>query len=66
MNGTGQSPEISPHTYSKLSLTKEARIYNWKKEVSSTSGAGKVGQIPACKPLELTLSHRTQNKLKMV
>ena len=54
------SPEISPHTYSKLSLTKEARIYNWKKKVSSASGTGKVGQIPECKPVELTPSCYTQ------
>ena len=28
-----------------LSLTKEARIYNGEKTVSSVSGAGKTGQI---------------------
>ena len=28
-----------------LSLTKEARIYNGEKTVSSTSGSGKTGQL---------------------
>ena len=28
-----------------LSLTKEAKIYNGEKTVSSTSGAGKTGQL---------------------
>ena len=38
------SPEINPHTYGHLSLTKEARIYNGVKTISLTSGAGKTGQ----------------------
>ena len=29
-----------------LSLTKEAKIYNGKKAISLTSGAGKTGQPP--------------------
>jgi len=29
-----------------LSLTKEAKIYNGEKIVSSTGGAGKTGQLP--------------------
>ena len=34
------------HTYmGTLSLTKEARIYNGKKTVSSTSGVGRSGQL---------------------
>ena len=39
-----ESPEINPHTYGHLSLTKEAKIYNEEKTISSTSGAGKTGQ----------------------
>ena len=39
-----ESPEINPHTYGHLSLTKEARIYNEEKTISLTSGAGKTGQ----------------------
>ena len=39
INGTEQSPEIHPHTHHQLS-TKEARIYNEKKTVSSASGVG--------------------------
>ena len=39
-----ESPEINPHTYGTLSLTKEARIYNGVKKISLTSGAGKIGQ----------------------
>ena len=36
-----ESPEINPHTY----VTKEARIYNREKTVSSISGAGNTGQL---------------------
>ena len=39
-----ESPEVNSHTYVTLSLTKEARIYNGKKTISLTSGAGKTGQ----------------------
>ena len=39
-----ESPEINPHTYGQ-SLTKEARICNGEKTVSSISGAGKSGQL---------------------
>ena len=39
-----ESPEINPHTYCK-SMTKEARIYNGEKIVSSISGTGKTGQL---------------------
>ena len=39
-----ESPEINPHTYGHLPLTKEARIYNGVKIISLTSGAGKTGQ----------------------
>ena len=39
-----ESPEINPHTYDTLSLTKEARIYNGVKTIFLTSGAGKTGQ----------------------
>ena len=37
-----RKPETHPHT---LSLTKEARIYNEEKIVSSISGAGNTGQL---------------------
>ena len=39
-----ESPEINPHIYTTLSLTKKARIYNGEKTISLTSGAGKTGQ----------------------
>ncbi len=39
-----REPEINPHTYGQLTLTKEARIYNGEKTVSSASGVWKVGQ----------------------
>ena len=39
-----EGPEINPHTYGHLSLTKEARIYNGVKTISLTNGAGKTGQ----------------------
>ena len=35
----------SPHLTDSLSLTKEAKIHNGEKTVSSTSGAGKTGQL---------------------
>ena len=38
------SPEINPCTYGHLIFEKEARIYNGKKTISLTSGAGKSGQ----------------------
>ena len=41
-----ESPEINPHTYGHLTLTKEARMYNGEKTISLTSGAGKIGQTP--------------------
>ena len=34
-----ESPEIHPHTYGHLILTKEARIYNGEKTISLTSEA---------------------------
>ena len=37
-----ESPETHPYT---LSLTKEARIYNEEKIVSSISGVGNTGQL---------------------
>ena len=48
-----------------LSLTKQAKTYNGEKTVSSTSGAGKTGQL--CVKIDTrTLSNITQkNKLKM-
>ena len=39
-----ESPETKLHTYGQYSSTKEARIYNGEKTVSSASGAGKAGQ----------------------
>ena len=48
-----------------LSSIKEARIYNGKKTISLTSGAGKTGQ-PLVKNETRTLSNTIQkNKLKM-
>jgi len=42
-----ESLEINPRTYKvfTLSLTKEAKIYNGERTVSSTSGAGRTGQL---------------------
>ena len=39
-----ESPEINPYTYGQ-SMTKEARIYNGKKIVSTKIGAGKTGRL---------------------
>ena len=40
-----ENPEINPHTYHTLFLTKEASTYNGAKIASSVSGAGKTGQL---------------------
>ena len=40
-----ESPEINPHSYGQLISTKETRIYNGEKRVSSVSGAGKIKQL---------------------
>ena len=40
-----ESQEINPCTYEYLILTKEARIYNGEKTVSSINGAGKTGEL---------------------
>ena len=39
-----ESPVINPHTYGQ-SMTKEARLYNGGKTVSSINGAGKTEQL---------------------
>ena len=41
-----ESPETIPHSLDTISSRKEAKICNGEKTVSSTSGAGKTGQIP--------------------
>ena len=41
-----ESPDINPCTYGHLVFfTKEARIYNEEKTVSSVSGSGETGQL---------------------
>ena len=39
-----ESPEINPHTHSQLIFDKGGKNIQWKKEESSASGVGKVGQ----------------------
>ena len=40
-----ESPEINPHIYGHLFLTKKVRIYNEEKTASSKNDAGKTGQL---------------------
>ena len=40
-----QRLEINPFIYDQLTTTKEARLYNGEKTVSSISDAGKTGQL---------------------
>ena len=40
-----ESSEINPHACGQLIPTKEARIYNGEKAVSSAGGVGKAGQL---------------------
>ena len=42
-----ENPEINPHTFEvtkEVSVTKEEKIYNGEKTISSISTAGKAGQ----------------------
>ena len=45
--------------------TKEARIYNGKKTISLTSGAGKTGQPPVKNETRILFNTIHKNKLKM-
>lgn len=40
-----ESQEINPHLSSQLIRTKEPRIYNGERTISSISGVGKNGQL---------------------
>src|SRR5574341_1263109 len=60
-----ESPGINPCTCGHLILTREAKIYNGEKTISSTSSARKTGQL-CIKDETRTLSNTIhKNKLKM-
>ena len=46
-------------------MTKEARIYNEEKTVSSINGVEKTGELYAKESTCTTISHYMQSKLKM-
>ena len=54
-----ESLEINPRTYGHLTLTKEAKIHNGEKTISSISGAGKTGQLRVKNKIR-TLPNTTQ------
>ena len=58
-----ESPGISPCTYGQ-SITKEARVYNGEKTVSSINGVGKNGQLHAKESNWTTLSHHAQKQIQ--
>ena len=58
-----QSPEINPHTYDQL-MTKEAKICNGKRTVSSINDAGKTGQLQVKMKLEDSLTLPMKINLK--
>ena len=46
-------------------MTKEVRVYNGEKTVSSISGAGKTGQLHVKNEIRTLLNTIHKNKLKM-
>ena len=59
-----ESPEINRGTLDILSLTKEARIHNEEKTVSSINNAGKTGQL-CVKEIRTLPNTIHKDKLKM-
>ena len=60
MNRT-ESPEINPHT----KQSKETRLHNVAKRVSSTNGAGKTGQLHTKRKKEIRSFFNTIDKDKL-
>ena len=66
MNGTQWRAQKLTKTPRVLSLsTKEARIKNWKKTLSSTNSAGKTGKLGVNQGTQKTHLHWAQNNLEM-
>jgi hypothetical protein len=42
-----EDPDMNPHSYAYLILTKAPKTYNGEKTASSTNGTGKTGYLPA-------------------
>ena len=42
-----ENPELDPQMYGHLIFDKEGKSVQWKKTVSSASGAGRTGQLHA-------------------
>ena len=40
-----ESPEVNPHNYGQLSMTKEARVYSRERKAISIIVPGKIGQL---------------------
>ena len=62
---TIESLEIKPHAYGQLIYSKEPRIYDGEKTVSSTSAVGKAAQLHVNQlKLEHSLTLYTKTNLK--
>ena len=61
-----ESPVINPQTYVNYSMTKESRLYNGGKTVSSINGSEKTGQLHVKTRVENSLPPYTKVNSKWI